>query len=115
MTERDKSILLATVTDTNGNTFTDTCTVEVQCHIWQWLIIVLLTLPSGIITAGYLAVLGQENGSDKTELIHTPTRDRHQLSPKNFRTTGPYSPPDAASFAYAFSAAKYGDNSLSFH
>ncbi len=37
-----KTDVSVTVADTNGNTFTETCTVDVKCHVWQWLIIILL-------------------------------------------------------------------------
>lgn len=37
-----KTDVTVTVTDTGGNTLTDTCIIEVKCHIWQWIIIILL-------------------------------------------------------------------------
>ena len=37
-----KTDVAVTVTDTNGIIFTETCTVEVKCHVWQWLIIIFL-------------------------------------------------------------------------
>lgn len=37
-----KTDVKVTVTDENGNTFSDTCTVQVKCRVWQWLIIIFL-------------------------------------------------------------------------
>lgn len=37
-----KTDVKVTVTDENGNSFTDTCTVQVKCRVWQWLIIIFL-------------------------------------------------------------------------
>lgn len=37
-----KTDIKVTVTDENGNSFTDTCTVQAKCRVWQWLIIIFL-------------------------------------------------------------------------
>ena len=35
--------VVAAVTDTYGNTWTDSCVVQVNYHFWQWIIIVVLS------------------------------------------------------------------------
>ena len=37
-----KTNVTVTVTDEDGNTFSDTCAVQVKCRFWQWLIIIIL-------------------------------------------------------------------------